>query len=498
MQEYKVLVVDDEPLAVKAICKIIERSCPEFVVAGEASNGREGLEKIEEVSPDLVITDIAMPLMNGLAMARLAAEAFPGLCFAVISGYQDYEYMREAIRSGVLDYLAKPIVPSVVISMMNRIREKLDHTFYQERNRLLRKISQGAVIPEQTLSRYFRHRRFYAALIRENGLPRRFSRMAGPELFGTEQEVFCVYGRDSMEQLFLIPASILGGQPIVDYMQKIGARQRRKDSYMTLVYYGSAFGSDQIGEKIEGLYRALNRISTVGKNQSVDLDRSAAADSGAAEEKEELDALLAELKGYGLTRQDDRFYSRLFQALDTWEKEERPQYWLENAARRLMQFMLSENRLNGSLLDIEYLLEDMFYEATDMKMLRASLENVFLKAAPEGQEQVKVDSPEYFNGIGEYLKRNLDKSLSLQSLSEEFAISQAYMSRLFRKYAGQSYSQYLTALRMERAKQLMQENPGMYVKDVARLTGYQDQFYFSRIFRSCTGKSPADYLKQNT
>ena len=71
------------------------------------------------------------------------------------------------------------------------------------------------------------------------------------------------------------------------------------------------------------------------------------------------------------------------------------------------------------------------------------------------------------------------------------------MSKLFRKYSGQSFTQYLTRLRMEQAKQLMKESPTAYVKDIAALVGYHDQFYFSRIFRSYTGKSPADYTRQS-
>ncbi|MBQ7370760.1 MAG: helix-turn-helix transcriptional regulator, partial [Blautia sp.] len=91
---------------------------------------------------------------------------------------------------------------------------------------------------------------------------------------------------------------------------------------------------------------------------------------------------------------------------------------------------------------------------------------------------------------------NLSKAVSLQELCRTFGISQTYMSRLFRKYSGNSYSQYLTELRMNRAKELFQENPDSFIKDVAATVGYEDQFYFSRIFRSYTGKSPSEYLKE--
>ncbi len=496
---YKVLVVDDEPMAVKAICRIIEKNCPAFEVSGEALNGQQALEEIEKNRPDVVLTDIQMPVMNGLAMARQAKEKYPDLCFVVISGYQDYEYMREAIRSGVLDYLAKPIVPSAITAMMDRIRQQLDLIFYEQRNQLLREISQGRKAEPERLSRYFPYRKFYAALIRENGLPRRFSRTEEPEIFGNIQESFCVYGRDSMEQLFLIPEQLLGDQPIEEYMQKMSLRQRQENSYITLLYYGRPFPAGSISEKVEGLYHWLNALSTVGVSQSLDLDladRSLGKQTIPDEEK--LDKFLYELKAYAQTKQYDRIRERISRAYDKWSAEERPQLWMEYVSRRLLNFIRQENPADSnSLLESEYHLEDAFYYATDMKMLRQNLENVFYWLESEQREKPKVDSPEYFNTIEDYLQRHLAEPVSLESLSERFAISQAYMSKLFRKYSQQSFTQYLTRLRMERAKQLMKENPNAYVKEIAAMVGYHDQFYFSRIFRSYTGKSPADYTRGN-
>ena len=254
---YKVLVVDDEPMAVRAICRIIEKSCPSFEVAGEAVKGEKALEQIRQTNPDVVLTDIEMPLMNGLEMARRAKEIYPDLCFVVISGYQDYEYMRQAIQSGVLDYLAKPIVPSAITAMMERVREKLAVQFYERRNEVLRRIGQGQTITQDELARYFPFRLFYAGLVRENGLPRRFGAVGEPELFGTGQEAFSVYGRDSREQLFIIPAAMLEHRRIWDYLEEAGNIQKQAGSYMTILYYSRPFTADAIAERVSGLYRGL-------------------------------------------------------------------------------------------------------------------------------------------------------------------------------------------------------------------------------------------------
>ena len=496
---YKVLVADDEPMAVRAIRRVIEKHCPAFEVAGEADNGQTALEEIGRCRPDVVLTDIQMPVKNGLAMAREAKALYPDLCFVVISGYQDYEYMREAIQGGVLDYLAKPIVPSAISAMMAHVKERLDLLFYQRRNDLLREISQGKQPEEALLARFFPYRRFYAGLIRENGLPRRFSRSAEPEIFGTLQEPFSVYGRDSMEQLFLIPEELLGDQSMEAYINKAAQRQRQESSYINLLYYGTPFPAGKITERIQGLYHWLNALSTVGVSRSVDLDHvDAALSRQTVPDEARIAELLEELRHYSQTRQYGRMHERISQAYDVWGREGRPQLWLENVTRRLSHFLRQTAPAGNSLLESEYNIEDAFYCATDMQTLRSSLESVFYSLEGEEKEKPRVDSPEYFHTIEEYLDRHLAEPLSLESISARFAISQPYMGRLFRKYTGQSYTQYLTRLRMERAKQMMKENPNLFVKDIAPLVGYRDQFYFSRIFRSYTGKSPADYLREAT
>ena len=222
---YKVVVVDDEAVAVKAICCIIENQCPEFEVVGTAGNGSEALELIGRTSPDLVLTDVEMPVLNGLELVREASGRQPNLCFCIISGYQDFEYARDAFRGGVLDYLTKPIVPSQMLRTMKNVEEKLRKFYYDRRVGIFRKICMGETIALEEIQAFFPYKEFYAALLRENGLPRRYSPAKEPELYGTMDEAYMVYGRDNMEELFLIPREVLGQQPLIDYMTRVVRRQ---------------------------------------------------------------------------------------------------------------------------------------------------------------------------------------------------------------------------------------------------------------------------------
>lgn len=494
---YRVVVVDDEPMAVKAICRIIEKHCPEFKVAGTAENGDQALEVIGRTRPDLVLTDISMPLMNGLELVKEAASRMPDLSFVIISGYQDFEYVQDAIRNGVLDYLTKPIVPSQMLPTMKNVEKKLKRFYYERRNAILRKICMGEKTIQEEIHQFFPYEEFYAALLRENGLPRRYSPAGEPEIYGTIDETYSVYGRDHMEELFLIPREMLGGQPLLEYMNRVTQRQKSEGSYTTLLYYGNAFPVGEVPERIRALYYWLNNLSTVGYSQTVNLDRKQfLASRLPAPDTTELSEFFAELEQYAKMRRYDQLQKCIEKAYSRWEQERRPQLWLEHVSRRILNFIRQYTGDEDSLIESEYQLEDTFYYATSMEMLRENLQSLFYRFREKEHETAKVDSPEFFGNIEKYLKCHLSEPISLQELSDYFAISQAYMSKLFRKYTGQSFNRYFTGLRMERAKQLMKENRSLFVKDVAEMVGYRDQFYFSRIFHSYTGKRPADYLNE--
>ena len=493
---YKVVVVDDETTAVKAICRVIEKHCPKFEIVGTARNGKEALEIISEMHPDLVLTDVDMPLINGLELVQKSGERMPDLCFVIISGYQDFEHVRDAFCGGVLNYLTKPIVPSQMLGTMKNVEEKLKQKYYDKQISILRKLCIGETVALEEIETYFPYREFYAALLRENGLPRRYSPAKEPELYGTIGEAYMVYGRDYMEELFLIPRELLGEQSLLEYMTKVEQRQKTEGSYTTILYYGEAFSASEIFEKIRNLYYWLNTLSSVGVSLVADLDKKQHLEERLLiPGMEEISNLLKEMEQYAHTGRYEQVQKRIAEAFARWGEEKRPQIWLEQASRRILNFIRMMNKSEESLIESEYQFEDAFYYSTSMEMLWENLYAPYFHLQEKEKENYKVDSPEFFENITRYLNEHITEQLSLQAISDLFAISQAYMSKLFRKYTKESYNQYLTGIRMERAKQLMEANREFFVKDIAEMVGYRDQFYFSRIFRAYTGKSPAEYLK---
>jgi two-component system response regulator YesN len=149
---YRVLLVDDEFYVRAMLRRIISWEELEFEIVGEAENGEEALEKVEECVPDLVIADIEMPFIDGLELARRLNKTRPSLKILFLTCYDRFEYARKAIQYGVDDYLLKPILPDELTNALNSIREKLD-AWKRDMNQSVASISALSVLRETFLKR---------------------------------------------------------------------------------------------------------------------------------------------------------------------------------------------------------------------------------------------------------------------------------------------------------------------------------------------------------
>ena len=134
MQQYSVLLVDDEEDVIRVIMKKIDWERMGFTVVGYAHNGVEALEMVEECVPDVVLTDIKMPYMDGLAMSRKLKERYQNIKIIIFSGFDEFEYAKEAIDIEVEQYLLKPVNAEELDKVFSRIRETLDHERDEQRN----------------------------------------------------------------------------------------------------------------------------------------------------------------------------------------------------------------------------------------------------------------------------------------------------------------------------------------------------------------------------
>lgn len=123
---YKVVLIDDEPLVLVSLERRFDWEGHGFAVSGTARGAADGLKLIDSVRPNLVLTDVCMPQMNGLEMLRELRERYPDMLFAVLSGYSEFEYARAAIQQGVLDFCVKPVEEEELYALLDKARAILD------------------------------------------------------------------------------------------------------------------------------------------------------------------------------------------------------------------------------------------------------------------------------------------------------------------------------------------------------------------------------------
>jgi|GEM_PF-220318 len=538
MSRYQVLIAEDEPAAAAFIAKIMELKCPDYEVIGLAEDGRAALELLEKTPVDVVISDVRMPGMDGIELAQQIRDRYPDIRTVIVSGHQEFEYAKGALRAGVEDYLLKPLDPQEVQALFEKIGAKLRRSYWQRRNRVLHLLSEGAApADEDALTQLFPGHAWNAAIIRKNSVISRFGSALSREIYSDNTENMIIYGRDDMEMLYLGPGELSPAnfRAMMDReFEKLG----EEGSFLTMVICPEQFAIAQLPEVMQQLYLTLDSSIVIGKDRKLMLGagpdagrgeeaapggsggvRAAAGDAArhggaraAAEDtaragsgtpsaaggktppaaevasEEQFNNLLFLLK-----RREFRKLGRgLEELFALWEAEERTQFWIEGKVRYLF-YELRSSVAPG--LWNEYWLDDAFSEARTMPGLCANLLEILQPYIDQTGGADSDGKTVVFRDITEYLKAHLSEGLSVQSVCTEIGISQAALSRLFRTYAGVPYKNYLTNLRIETAKAIMQKNPDMFIKDVAESVGFVDQFYFSRVFRSVTGQSPTEFME---
>lgn len=490
---YQVMLADDEPTALNLLQMIIEKKCEGFQVAGIAYNGQEALEKMKSLHPDVLITDIQMPVMNGLDLIGKAKEEDSDLVSIVISGYQEFEYAKTAMRYGVTDYILKPIVPSELCALLEKVKNRLDIRYYRNRNALMHRLVNEIPISEEELKRYFQSPRYYGAITRRNGLPIRFSERGQKEIFSDIHEWMLTYGRDDQETLYLCPEELVEEGQYVEMIKRQIGKEQPDASYLTTVICKKAASVDQIGEMVKGLYRMLDTSIVLGKSQTLFLDGE--KNEVSVEDAGNFD-YLQDLEYLAKNQKYERLQKETASLIQKWGQEERPQIWMEGRLRQICYLLQRYDSCNMDYRECEFLLDETFANAENVQQLITGMDDIFFKDKKEDSMTMqKLNTEEYFQKIKEYIQEHMAEALSLQKVSREMGVSQTYLSRLFRKYENSTFNNYLTALRMEKAKVLLKSGDRIYVKDVAEQVGYKDQFYFSRIFHSYTGVRPSEYLE---
>ena len=520
MEEYRVLLVDDEEDIRVGISRKMDWTALGFTLVGEAENGLEALELAEALEPDVVLTDIKMPFMDGLELCRILTERLPAAKFVVFSGFDEFEYAKQAIRMNVFEYILKPISAAELGGVLRRLKDRLDterterqntealRRRYEESLPVLRELFyahllEGRVPPEQAAERAQRLEldvtgdAWAAALAHVDGAPDR--ELAALSVQQLLEENLTLAGWSCRAFLYGDAAAVLAvsrdGGSVYALIQAMDRVCALAESYLGLTLtmgVGAPAGLGELAQSAAGARAALDYRRLVGAGRAIyigDLEPNAGERVSFDENDERELAAAVKLGGEAEIR---AAVSRLTEKVRRSGLAASHLFFLE-----LLTCLLRLAR--GVGLEVEEVFGTGFtgaVQATDFSSLEAMgewcLERCLRIQALIRRRRTDSDG-QTVERAKAYIQEHYGESgLSVERLCDHLHLSPAYFSTLFKRETGMSFTAHVTLTRMEAAAEALRSSEDKTYL-IARRCGYEDANYFSYVFKKHFGVTPTKF-----
>lgn len=538
---WKIVIIDDDRHVLEGMRQVIPWEELGAEWAGEARDGEEGLRLIREVNPDLVITDIYMPVMSGLDMIELLrGDEFHGK-IVILSGYSDFEYARQAMRLNVIDYLSKPVSVPTLRSILHKVIAQLreERAKSMEQAELSERLSRFQPFMEKEWVKSVVSGTLDPAFRVDDELPESFDfwREANHLVIGIEIVRDIRLNAVSIADWNLFRFAISNivkeiANPIFDsysYSELHGTRSS------IVIHIDPLLSHEELQMKIRQLSSEI--IESVSRylriNLRIGLGRLKERWQQLSDSTEEAFRAIElrespAMKGYELYQPEKteispdirpltrpvKFYQELTSAIKSGQ---------EGLAHRIIadQFLLLKQRGRLSPTEVQLLAGEMWgimnyslYEAgivvdelfpgetpqqeivwlTRLDMLEEWIKKT-VSAICIGREcKGNAKHRQTVDFMLQYIYENYAEDITLGELADKVHISRNYLSDIFKSMVGDTFNNYLTRVRLEKAKELLLER-NMLVYEVASQVGYKNVPYFSTLFKKYIGINPTDLTK---
>ena len=518
----KVLLADDENLIVKGLRKLIDWAALDIEIVGEAIDGLTADQMIREKHPDLVISDIRMPGLTGLELLARHKGGANAPKFIFISGYEEFEYVKQALSGGAVDYLLKPVSAA---ELEKAVRKALGLLADSSAAALFR---QSSVPLQDFFGQLTANREFAGTELYEN-----FASLLG----GKDSPVFmglCFgFDRDSSLQLDQLPyerqllQSFVALNAVRDDLEHSGyGCFLRKDERCNCM-----MGIFSPGEDIDAiLHQAIERTAAkTGYRLRVGMGRMCrnvedlmatyedslrAYDLYYFEQKEMLCWDGSPRQPAASNEDFDEAVSQVFRSIvaKSGDVETAVDRVLDIIAdlhfnnrtatfNRVMVFtgdlcqqLYSNRLLTGSFAQRQDALQQMLAQCSTFEELRKRLQNYYRELLPDVYHTASKKGTAEIYRVQQYIQEHYHEELSLKTLAEVACVSPHYFSAYFKAETGQNYKAYLTGVRMEKALHLVLDTD-LKTYEIAEKVGYNNVRRFVDSFRTFYRMSPADYRK---
>ncbi|QNK57873.1 response regulator [Paenibacillus sp. PAMC21692] len=509
MKICRVLIVDDEITIRKGLTKLIEKNAPNWSVIGEARNGVEAIEQIRTLSPDLVMTDVRMPHMDGIEVSRHVHETFPGTRVVILTGYKDLEYAQAAIRYGVLDFLLKPCPEQELLKVLDKAGRLIMQDLQKREVHLLEQ-----QLIEEHVVRSLMLRLPYDP----NKLEDIHGKFARKELLMLKVTTYLPdtksYRKSDLPLLQFALTNIVE-ELIGTFRLKGKLLPVIHDVYAVFLEAHPSIPefAGSLGDALDQVLGIPNVIHPVGYIENV--AQLPACYEAVASESSRTDALpdstleLQTVNQNKVRAVQDEIMSKIMLGQSDLMKEYVADYTaglkalpIEKAKLEALTLVLSlyviiqkEFSQEQSILDIGEPLSALrlMNEPDDVLTWTSGQAELFYR---EFGSWLQHKNENIIAKAIRYIEDHYMESCSLTEVAGVVHLSHNYFSNLFKKEKGESFVNYVTSVRMDKAKILL-SNTNMKIAEIAESVGYDDPNYFTTVFKQFVKHSPREYRKHS-
>ncbi|RXZ78637.1 DNA-binding response regulator [Paenibacillaceae bacterium] len=506
----KLLIVDDEPFIRKGLHKLVESNALGWTVAGEAGNGEEAIVKFRELKPDLVLTDIRMPLMDGLELAGMIASEGTGTSVIILTGYRDFEYAQTAINHGVKHFLLKPCREEEVCQVLKQAFEQFRlQVRGREKDAEEQRLKEDALLRSALSHLPYDRTEAEAIEQRLNGhdfwilqvdsyLPqsrdyRRSDRILLQFSIGNILQEMMESSSSNVRWLtlafdrfaFWLPQEVLAEQLFLEAANVV-------EQLLSISLTSHRFGRFESFRLLEGWLETNLRRAGLDEAMSSVPSTPMANDSKIKLIRGELTAIML----LGNTDELQTYAERMLESIGaSMASPEEVKIDAFCTALAMNDVMRKELEVDSKIAS------DIGKRAADLHGCQSRQEitawltvqvKLFLQALSNWQTERNSG---IIGRAIQYIRSHYAEEIGLPDVAAHCHLSANYFGNLFKKETGESFSSYLSRLRMDKAKLLL-KNTDMKVAEIAEAVGYPDSNYFATAFKGTAGCSPSDYRKR--
>ena len=497
----RVLIVEDEFIMRQGMKHMIEWEREGFTIVGEATNGQEALELIDTLKPNIVISDIVMPILNGVDFSKIIQRKYPEVQILILSSYDNFEYVKDTLLSGAVDYILKPTLsPSQLLVTLNKVVDRIPG---------LELVKDEDIYYSNIIERYILG---FDDYIDSNSFfsifPNTCFRILGiniKQAYGKNMETVKEVKRIIEEYLIsnnYIFIKFFINEEILLYLINYKMSEDKKIVNKAEKYMENKIMQENMLFVITPKFNNLSEVREIYNKKFIPY----LASKFYYKSKIVLDteAVILEEK---IEKFDSNKYNNLLKRKDFTSAINLIKRYIELAISDKMDEYKLKSLIKNLLYNLIVSLESYDLEAEELRQkyfkkidktqyleeFKNEIKKIFLEINEFINKNINLEEGK-INEILEYIEEHYDKALDLSDISKVFNFNYYYLSYYFNNHCKEGFSEYLNRIRIEKACDLLKDNK-RYVSEISSVIGYSDQSYFCRVFKKITGHTPSSYRR---